>query len=50
MNQHGMGNVLGAGLAAEAGWRVGTPMLGLLGRGLGGLGGLLGRPGSAGWA
>ena len=45
-NQHGMGNLLGLGLAGEAGWRVGTPMLGLLSKFIGGgpiakLGGML---------
>jgi hypothetical protein len=43
MNQHGMGDVLGAGMAAEAGWRLGKPVVGLAGRGISGLGGLLGR-------
>jgi hypothetical protein len=38
MNQHGMGSALGLGLAGEAGLRVGTPMVGLLGRLLGGTG------------
>jgi hypothetical protein len=45
LNQHNLGQLLGLGMAGEAGWRVGTPMVGLLGRGLGGLGGLAGRAG-----
>jgi len=45
MNQHGLGNVLGAGMAAEAGWRIGRPVVGLAGRGLIGLGDLLGNLG-----
>ena len=32
MNQHGLGGVLGAGMAGEAGWRIGRPVVGLLGR------------------
>jgi len=40
MNQAGLGDVLGAGLAAEAGSRIGLPLVGLAGRGLSGLGGL----------
>jgi hypothetical protein len=38
-----LSGILGTGLAAEAGWRVGTPAVGLAGRGLQGLGGLLGK-------
>lgn len=34
MNRMGLGNMLGLGLAGEAGMRVGTPMVGLLGKGL----------------
>jgi hypothetical protein len=45
LNTHGGGNILGAGLAGEAGWRLGTPLIGLLGKGLTGLGGLAGRLG-----
>ena len=41
LNHMGLGNVLGGGLAAEAAARIGTPMVGLAGRGLGSLGGLL---------
>src|SRR5512146_1078609 len=26
MNQHGLGNLLGAGMAGEAGWRIGKPL------------------------
>lgn len=38
-----LGDTLGLGLAAEAGWRVGTPMLGLASRAIGGIGRLAGR-------
>ena len=38
-------NVLGGGLAAEAGWRLGRPALGLLGKGVTGLGGLAAKMG-----
>src|SRR5207344_3154774 len=38
MNQHGLGNVLGAGMAGEAGWRIGRPVVGLAGRGISALG------------
>jgi hypothetical protein len=45
LNQHGLGDVLGAGLAGEAGWRVGKPVVGLLGRLLSRAGGGLFRLG-----
>ena len=45
LNKTHLGNVLGGGMAAEAGWRLGTPLLGLAGKGLGGLGGLAARLG-----
>jgi hypothetical protein len=45
MNRSGLGGLLGAGLAGEAGWRLGTPLVGLAGKGLTGLGGLAGRLG-----
>jgi hypothetical protein len=48
MNQHGLGNVLGAGMAAEAGWRIGKPVVGLAGKGLMGLGNLAGKIGLGG--
>ena len=43
LNQHHLGDILGGGMAAEAGWRLGTPLLGLLGKGMGGLGRLAGK-------
>lgn len=43
MNQHGMGNLIGATMATEAGWRIGRPTVGLAGRGISGLGRLAGR-------
>ena len=45
LNRNHMGDVLGALMAGEAGWRVGTPLVGLAGRGLGGLGSLAARMG-----
>src|SRR6185312_8282249 len=43
MNQHGLGDLLGAGMAGEAGWRIGKPVVGLAGKGLMGLGNLAGK-------
>src|SRR5262249_2564173 len=43
LNQHHMGDLLGAGMSFEAGWRVGRPVVGLAGRGLMGLGNLAGK-------
>lgn len=43
INSAGLGPVLGAGMAAEAGGRLGAPLLGIAGRGLTGLAGLAGR-------
>ena len=45
INRIGGGGVLGAALAGEAGWRLGTPLVGLAGKGLTGLGGLAARAG-----
>jgi hypothetical protein len=50
LNQHGLGNLLGAGMSFEAGWRVGKPVVGLAGRGLQGIGALLSRLGIGGRA
>lgn len=43
LNQHHMGDIIGAVMATEAGFRVGRPTVGLAGRGIGGLGKLLGK-------
>lgn len=45
MDRNGMGALLGALMAGEAGWRIGTPGLGLIGRGAGGIGRGLGALG-----
>jgi hypothetical protein len=51
-NTHGLGEFLSAGMAGEAGWRLGTPLVGLVGaKGLGGLGTLFSKLGlgKTGW-
>lgn len=48
LNQHGLGNLLGAGMAGEAGWRIGKPVVGLAGKGLMGLGNIAGKLGLGG--
>ena len=45
LNRAHLGDILGGLMAGEAGWRLGTPLVGLAGKGLTGLGGLAARAG-----